>query len=174
MDAIQTRGRWGLERDAEPSDVDLPLVEIPNDIGLSLIMKAPSGWAYANQTGGHACIQAWAEGILVPIGPRGVPLDRVRSEERLDEVLGSFSKYQGHCDSGIDESDANQIDAILSMHWENYFPDLVRVDRSHLDDSWEAWVHVIIGSHPARDDRVKWPFYGLPVREAVLTWSNSD
>lgn len=193
MHTIRSRGRWGQERDKDPGLVEMPLVQVPSDIGLSLIVKVPSGWAYTTQTGGHRCLQAWAEGMLIPLGQRGVALESVRTEDDLDEILGSSSRYQGHCYDQIDESDAKRIDTVLSKHWQDHYPDLVRVDRRRLGDSWEAWVHVVIGPHGGRSpDRPRahppqpeprdiastapefWPFYGLPSSEAILTWTNSD
>lgn len=182
-----TRGSWGSERDTALSDVDLPLIEIPSDVGLSLIVKWPVGCAYFNQTGGHTCQQSWAEGILVPI-----PAPSSSTEDHLYEMFGPASKYGGHCADGIDQEDADRIDALLATHHHAFQGErIIWVDRERLGDSWEAWVHVRIGPHPRRPPRLPltlggpaplgsnenaffWPFFGLPSDEAILTWTNSD
>jgi hypothetical protein len=107
-----TRGSWGAERDTALSDVDMPLIQIPSDGGLSLIVKWPAGCAYFNQTGGHSCQQSWAEGILVPI-----PAPTSATQDRLYEMFGPESeKYGGNCYNRIDGEDADRIDALLATH----------------------------------------------------------
>jgi Family of unknown function (DUF6210) len=185
--SVVTRGSWGPERDTSLSDVGMPLVEIPSDIGLSLVVKWPVGFAYFNQTGGHSCLQSWAEGVLVPI-----PAPSSSTDDRLYEMFGPGSKYGGHCSDGIDEEDADSIDALLAVHHHAFQGErIVRVDRERLRDSWEAWVHVRIGAHPKRHPKLPlrvreraplgsdenaflWPFFGLPSDRAILTWTNSD
>ena len=179
-----TRGSWGAEAALQLADVGLPLVEVPTEIGLSLVLKWPSGCAYFNQTGGHACLQSWAEGLLVPLAGASTS-----TEERLYELFGSrSSKYGGHCSREIDELDARHIDALLAAHHRAFAgQQIIRVDRARLADSHEAWVHVVIAPHPTRPARLPlamgaledghaffWPFFGLPSSEAVLTWNNSD
>jgi len=167
-----SRGAWGEEKETQLWQLDLPLIYLYEVPGLSLILKWPSGFAYATQTGGFACLQSWAEGILLPLGPRG--------QERLDERFGEGrTKYDGYCWNGIDADDADWLDFVLT-HLEpghNWGP-LITVDRSRLADSWEAWVHVRIGPHPEREPAPpggdSWPFHGIPAQEAILTWENSD
>ena len=182
-----SRGAWGDERDLPLWEVGLPLIEVPADLGLSLILKCPVGCGYFQQTGGHSCLQSWAEGLLVPL-----PAPRSTTEERLQSLFGPASKYGGHCASGIDEADAEQIDSLLAAHHHAFEGErVIRVDRARLRDSWEAWVHVVVGAHPERPPRLPlslgqpsplgspvnaffWPFFGLPSRQAVLTWANGD
>ena len=164
-------------------EVGLPLIEIPTGIGLSLIVKSPVGYAYFNQTGGHACRQSWAEGVLVPLPfcPR-VPATAQDTQDVLLDVFGPGSRHGGHCSDGIDDADAEQVDALLAMHHHAFQGErVVRVDRARLGDSWEAWVHVIVGPHPARPPKLPsaenalfWPFFGLAAGSAILTWTNSD
>lgn len=182
-----TRGSWGAERDTALSDVDMPLIEIPSDIGLSLIVKWPAGFAYFNQTGGYSCQQSWAEGIFVPLAAPSSS-----TEDQLYEMFGPSSKYGGHCADRINEEDADRIDALLATHLHVFEGErIIRVDRERLATSWEAWVHVRIGPHPSRPPRLPlalggpaplgsdenaffWPFFGLPSDQAILTWTNSD
>jgi hypothetical protein len=165
----------------------MPLIEIPSDIGLSLIVKWPVGCAYFNQTGGHSCQQSWAEGILVPI-----PAPNSSTDVRLYEMFGPSSRYEGHCADGIDEDDADRIDVLLATHHHAFRGErIICVDRERLSDSWEAWIHIRIGAHPRRPPKLPiavggaaplgsdenaffWPFFGLPSDHAILTWTNSD
>ena len=181
----ETKGSWGPDRDTALSDVGMCLVEIPVEFGLCLIVKAATGCAYYNQTGGHVCLQSWAEGLLVPIPGRN-------TDEALLELFGPVSKYGGCCANGIDDDDADKIDELLAKHHHAFRGEkIVRVDRDQLTNSWEAWVHVRIGDHPKRHPKLPltlggpaplgseenaffWPFFGLPSDRAILTWPNSD
>ena len=166
-----SRGSWGEEKQTPLWQLDLPVIHLSELSGLFLILKWPSGFAYATQTGGLSCEQSWAEGILVPLGLAG--------QERLDERFGDGrTKYSGGCFNGIDDDDAAWIDSVLA-HLDPAFDrgPLITVDRSRLADSSEAWVHVRIGPHPERHPRDTfdfWPFHGIPAQEAILTWENSD
>lgn len=182
-----SRGLWGRDSETALADVGMPLIEIPDDLGLCLVVELPVGCSYYNQTGGYSCRQAWAEGLLVPLPPH----DGV-TEQALDQIFGPDGKYRGCCSERIDGDDADRIDALLAKHHPAFCGEqIIRVDRERLADSWEAWVHVRIGRHPARPPRLPlalggpaplgtaenaffWPFYGLPSDEAILTWPNSD
>ena len=174
-------------------DVGLPLIEIPTGLGLSLIVKSPVGCAYVNQTGGHACLQSWAEGLLVPLPfSPWRPSTAQDTQDALLEIFGPGSRHGGHCSDSIDDADAEQVDALLAMHHHAFRGErVIRVDRARLGDSWEAWVHVIVGPHPTRppkwplapsaeapvgspENAFYWPFFGLPSDRAILTWTNSD
>jgi hypothetical protein len=179
-----TRGSWGPDRDTSLADVAMMLVEVPT--GISLIVKWPTRCAYRNQTGGHTCQQSWAEGLLVPFNAAW------DTELKLAALFDEKSKYLGWCSDGIDENDADKIDALLAEHHYCFHGErVVTVDRARLGDSWEAWVHVRIGPHPQRHPRLPlslggpaprgspqndffWPFFGLLGSEAILTWGNSD
>ncbi|MFC1609866.1 DUF6210 family protein [Myxococcota bacterium] len=177
-----TRGSWGIERDKTPLDIDLPLIKIPRNSGLSLIVKLPTGCAYLNQTGGHFCHQSWAEGLLVLLK---TPCEFTMAG-RLRGVFTGESKYGGYCGDGIDEEDAQEIDSLLRESIRGYSKSepALSVDRERLADSWEAWVHVVIGKHPERPTKPQqwenpgwpyyWPYYGLPAELAILTWTNSS
>ena len=127
--------------------------------GLALIVPASTGIVYQNQTGGHACLPSRQEGYLVPFGG-----DVAGKCERL---LAHFTgpKWGGWCSEGIDEETAAFIEKILA---EMPGRDEIIVNRTKLDVSWEAWVHV----------RIAGPMLALVEHdrpgEAILTWPNSD
>jgi hypothetical protein len=126
---------------------------------LALIVPTSTGVVYRNQTGGHACLPAETEGYLVPFAGEV----RGKCERLLSHFTGP--KWGGWCSEHIDEETANEIDAVLAD-----LPgrDQIIVDRSKLDVSWEAWVHV----------KITGPLLALvehsAPRNAILTWPNSD
>ncbi len=127
--------------------------------GLALIVPAPTGVLYQNQTGGHACLPSQLEGYLVPFA------GDVR--DKCERLLSHFTgpRWGGWCSERIDEETADLIDSILV---EMPGRDEIVVDRAKLDRSWEAWVHVKIAG----------PLLSLVEHctptEAILTWPNSD
>lgn len=126
---------------------------------LALIVPASTGVVYRNQTGGHACLPSELEGYLVPFA------GEVRG--KYERLLSHFTgpKWGGWCSQCIDEETANEIDSTLAQ-----MPgrDQIVVDRTKLDMSWEAWVHV----------KTTGPLLALvehaAPETAILTWPNSD
>jgi hypothetical protein len=143
---------------ATRSPVTVRLYELT---GLALIVPAPTGIVYVNQTGGHACYQCTQEGYLVPIGWRG------EEPDACDALLAHFTgpKWSGWCNERIDVETADEIDRILSVSTRR---EGIVVDRTKLNDSWEAWVHLRI-SEPL----VSLVDHAFPAH-AILTWPNSD
>jgi hypothetical protein len=127
--------------------------------GLELIVPASTGIVYRNQTGGHACLQCEMEGYLVPFAGEMPTL--------CGQLLSHFTgpKWGGWCSEHIDEETADAIDSILADSWRQ---DQIIVDRTKLEISWEAWVHVKIVS-----PLLALVEHGEP-KEAILTWPNSD
>lgn len=128
----------------------------------ALIIKSPIDFGFKNQSGGHTC---------TPCKTRGVALPLVIPEENMNELMGHFygdgSKWGGWCDK-LDEETAQFIH---NWWWRftakgDYSGMQVLVDRQRLEDSMEAWVHVLINWK-------KCPtlFQGV---EAVFAWPNSD
>lgn len=165
MDPARKRGSDGAEivamgrtlgEDAMSERTTVLLYEIG---GLALIVPESTGILYRNQTGGHACLPSQMEGYLVPLAG-GIP----RPCERL---LSHFTgpKWGGWCSERIDAETADEIDSVLA---EILRQDQIVVDRTKLEMSWEAWVHVIIAG----------PLLALVEHaepgEAILTWPNSD
>lgn len=127
--------------------------------GLALIVPESTGVVYKNQTGGHACLPSQMEGYLVPLaGENLTPCERL-----LSHFTGP--KWGGWCSERIDAETANEIDSVLAGILRQ---DQIVVDRTKLDMSWEAWVHVTIAG----------PLLALvehaEPRRAILTWPNSD
>ena len=74
-------------------------------------------------------------------------------------------KWGGWCSQHIDEETANEIGSVLA---DMPGRDQIIVDRTKLEMSWEAWVHV----------KITGPLLALvehtAPRNAILTWPNSD
>ena len=127
--------------------------------GLALVVPAPTGIVYRNQTGGHACLPSQMEGYLVPFAGE--------MRTACDRLVSHFTgpKWGGWCSERIDAETADEIDSVLA---DSLRHEQIIVDRTKLEMSWEAWVHVrIIGRLLALVE------HGEP-REAILTWPNSD
>lgn len=128
---------------------------------LSVILIKETGVIYTNQVGGHSCSHPEIEGALIPINGRSVYY-----ENKLYQYFTGH-KHGGWCESGIDNEDADFIDKILhELRYENksYTDDNccnLKVDRSKLEESMEAWVYVTFTN-------------GDESLCGVLTWENSD
>ena len=127
-----------------------------------LVIEYPTGIFYENQCGGVACSQEEIEGVLVPLGlpredaerfmtapfPRAAPVN-VEVADMLDEILASAA-----------------------------FAKYVKVDRSRLIDSCEAWVFVVAETPEDSELQLYGPYFGAPrgfgTVRGVLTWPNSD
>jgi hypothetical protein len=141
---------------------------------IMLIIEDSDGVRYQNQAGGVVCAQPEMEGVLCPLG-----IDAV-SQKRIQLL-----PYTGGI-QGISVQIADEIDAVLASRPATRF---LKVDRTKLEESWEAWVHVVVDSpedsgEPERDgggadaarrpgDRAP-PATGFGTRAGVLTWDNSD
>jgi hypothetical protein len=120
-----------------------------------LILLEPTGILYQNQVGGCACYQEYAEGILAPLD-HGAGLLDFLSVHMRDMTRGCT----------MTDNEADLVDAQLKhcLSTKN-----LRVDRSKLNESFEAWLHVIID--PYADD----PYItGFSNTRGILTWPNSD
>lgn len=127
---------------------------------LGLIVKANTGIIYSNQTGGFSNLHPEMEGFFVP----------------LRTLFGFRELYAMRtlCPSGLDAQDGMDSDTADKLDWILSRQGLkcIRVDRSKLGESWEAWVHVTISGELG----YKVPLLKSPheAPEAVLTWLNSD
>jgi len=127
--------------------------------GLALIVPATTGIVYQNQTGGHACLPSRQEGYLVPFAGD--------FKNKCERLLAHFTgtKWGGWCSERIDGETADLIDDILA---EMPGRDQIVVDRTKLNESREAWVHVkIVAELVALVEKAN-------PQEAILTWPNSD
>ena len=131
-----------------------------------LLVEAQTGVGYLNQVGGQLCIQAEIEAALVPL-EGGAELF-----EALDDLAFPMLSV------GIGPDLAGQIDLIASRISEC----IVGVDQSRLEDSCEAWVHVLVnarveersGHDPKQDSTSDGAIQGFGAAKGVLTWPNSD
>jgi len=119
---------------------------------LGLILKVPSGIFYTNQAGGYACEHPEIEGVFFPL-----PVKPGKAE--LSALTRHFEGTWNH----ITESDADLVDRVLRKNGH----EKIRVDRTKVDQSFEAWVHVQVEG--GLDDLI-----GFDTCEAVLIWPNSD
>ncbi len=168
-----------------------PLIRLYNSQGVGVIILCPSGVLYSNQAGGLSCLQPEIEGVYVPLACE--PIDQ---EEMLEQYF-TGPKWLGCCSNGIDDEDANEIDRILGLSLPTRF---IKVDRSQLKDSCEAWVYVNIAAQPKERPRsyngsegkgttasgeiildsdydlgvLLYPFYGFGNCSGILIWMNSD
>ena len=133
---------------------------------LMLVIEHPSGVRYQNQAGGYGCAQPELEGVLAPIEVDSAVKERI---QRLE--------YPSR--PGIPVETANAIDALLSTEPAARF---LKVDRSRLLESQEAWVFVLIDATrkltydmpPKEGETYFGPLYGFGPCRGALTWINSD
>jgi hypothetical protein len=132
------------------------IVELDDFPDLGLIIKAPTGVRYSNQSGGYACEHPETEGFFVPLRTRAG-----RSE--LTTLAGMFRGKWNR----LDDVRADSVDGALRRHGITS----IRVDRSMLSESREAWVHVIVSAV----DNEYVPLAGASAEaRGVLVWPNSD
>ncbi len=142
-------------------------------VGTGLIIKYPSGVLYSNQTGGNICLQPEEEGIFVPIGndvalPSGILL----SKQTALRAYFEGPRWQGSGAIGrLTEVDALFIDQLLAQ-----LPNFgyIRVNRTRLGESHEAWVHVLVHTEEDESSLAIISGFGPGPLEAILTWQNSD
>ncbi len=137
-----------------------PIVLLYELQGIGIIIPWPSGVVYQNQTGGYACYQHQLEGILVPL--EGESADFY---QKLNDFF-FHGKWAGWCNDGIDEETAELIEETLRR---NPGYEAIRVDRTKLEESHEAWVHVAV-----EDPSAIGLLGGFESFKAILTWPNSD
>jgi hypothetical protein len=119
---------------------------------LGLILKVQSGVFYTSQVAGYACQHPEVEGVFYPL----------RVEPGKAELFSLQQHFRGSW-SHIDEADADLIDGVLRKNGHHN----LSVDRAKLDDSYEAWVHLVVMT--GLED-----ISGFGDCEAVLVWPNSD
>jgi hypothetical protein len=138
---------------------DKPVVLLYNLCGVGLIIPWPSGVIYQGQVGGHYCLPFREEGIFVPL--------EFESFDQARELHEFFTgpKWGGWCGEGIDDQTADFIDQSLARI-PLYEEGFIKVDRSRLWESVEAWIYVDVQEEPC--------LTGLTPCKAILTWPNSD
>lgn len=139
------------------------------DVGLflplevMLVIEHASGVVYTNQTNGVLCRQSKMEGVLVPLGLSDADSERVM-QLPYEPILGLKAEL------------ADEIDRLLGIELSTQH---IKVDRSRLHESVEAWVFVRVDTQELQSDGSAPPdyfgmMYGFGAITGVLTWPNSD
>lgn len=131
-----------------------PVIDLFEFDSLGLIISFPSGVIYSNQVGGTGCLHPEIEGVFFPLSVR---------HKKILFALQQHFKGDWH---RIENSDADIIDKLLRS---DEF-DFIKVDRSKLNKSFEAWIYVHI--EPTSD--LIPMLSGFGKTEGILTWENSD
>jgi len=135
-----------------------------SETGLGLIILQPSGAFYTHETGGYACYPAHAEGVFAPLHREADD-----DQETLLTAHFSGSKWNGWCSDGIDEQTADYVDYVLSLSITTQY---LKVDRTRLADSREAWIYVDV-YEPTEYPQAA-PISGFGLCKGVFVWSNLD
>lgn len=131
-----------------------PFVELVGFDGIGLIISFPSGVIYTNQVGGFGCFHPEMEGFFVPLS---------LGHKNILFALQQHFKGNWH---HIENSDADIIDKLLRTDEFEF----VKVDRSKMNESFEAWIYIDI-EQLSRDLQL---LNGFGNTKGVLTWMNSD
>jgi len=148
-----------------------PKIDFYDSVGLGVIICFDSGVIYSNQAGCTACLHPEIEGVYVPLrNDYTVPENIFMSPElELAEYFEGPKNRGSGASRGLDTEDLEFIQYILAKT--NL--DVIEVDRSKLDQSHEAWVHVTIKGNESKEFPIFRGFNPYP-RQAILTWRNSD
>ena len=143
------------------------IVRLYEHSGTALVIPHSTGIIYANQAGGHACLQPQAEGFLVPIA-NDVGLAPEHEFSGPENELYHYFEKLNSCGASLTEDDATKIEAIMQQlpRWRG-----LSVDRGRMNESYEAWVHVSIAATEEKPVPVDGLSYPL---DAILTWTNTD
>lgn len=145
---------WGDE-------VTTPVIDLEVD-SLGVIILRSSGVHYANQAAGFACLHPHTEGVYAPLPvPEGSYLT----------IASHFisAKSKANAVDGISEQTAEYLDRLFA---EEPALSFLKVDRTMLKSSYEAWVYVTI-SEPEGEPELN-TIAGFGECRGVLTWPNSD
>jgi hypothetical protein len=113
------------------SEAKSPLVHLDDFPDLGLLIKAPTGIRYTTQAAGLSCEHPESEGFFVPLRTSvGRP--------ELATITGLFRGFWGPL-TGVEAGAVNR-----ALHRHGFGS--IRVDRSMLAQSREAWVHVMVAA----------------------------
>lgn len=125
-----------------------------------LVIPRNTGIIYTNQIGGTQCNHPELEGFIVPI-EYDTPI-----KEPQESLTNKLCEMFPDGNPGVVEyKEAERIQELLNN---SPFTKDVTIDWDKLFMSKEAWVHVIVTG--TLDDTIEM----AAVKEAVLTWPNSD
>lgn len=136
------------------SDSSKPIIDLFNFDGLGLIIIFPSNVIYTNQVAGYACLHPEIEGVFVPL--------TIGHKKVLFELENHF-KGDWHY---FKDKDAEIIDRLLRGDGFGF----IKVDRTKLENSFEAWVYVEIDELSEKFSLIK----SFGKAKGILTWANSD
>lgn len=144
--------------------------------GIILIISAPTGKTFWNDTNGVGLVPQIAEGVLIRLICRPYPNpwkeDYWFGGEQEKQLFELFDGAKIRQQLGLlKNDDADAIDLILSQSERTRH---IKIDRTELGQSCEAWLKVVIENYPA--DALKEYGEVLPTLPAsgYLTWLNSD
>jgi len=132
------------------------IVDLDSFPDLGLIVKAPTGVRYTTQVAGLGCEHPDVEGFFVPL----------RTKIGRPELATLSGSFRGDWNP-ISENQAEQLNAALKRHGLSS----ISSDATMLQESKEAWVHVLISNSEVE---------GVPLKisqtnaKGVLVWPNSD
>lgn len=131
-----------------------PIIDLINFDGLGLIISFPSGVIYTNQVGGYACLHPEIEGVFFPLA--------VKHKKILFALESHFRGDWNH----LQAKDADVVDKLLRSEDFGH----LKVDRSKLKESFEAWIYVEVGDLTRTFPLIS----GFGKTKGILTWANSD
>lgn len=151
-----------------------PTIQLYDSVGTGLIIACGSGVMISNQTGGTSCLHPEVEGVFVPLrNDCQFETGLFMSPEVELSKFFEGSKHRGSgAVCGLDEEDADFIQSVLNRA--RLCPP-ISVDRERLNDSHEAWVHVVVTGDESDESysSIFCHFEPYP-RPAIFTWANSD
>ena len=151
----------------------MPLIRLYDLIGASVIVGFPSGVRYSNQTCGTMCNQPEYEGVVVPLRNE-LYLEPQRYDGPETDLLQYFSGPKHQCTGapgGLDSEDVDFIEGVLRKYRLEH---CIAIDREEIEDSHEAWVHVLVTADEGGPRMGLFHGFGPYPRKGVLTWCNSD
>jgi hypothetical protein len=122
-----------------------------------VIIFRPTSVVYTNQAAGIGCLHPEEEGVFCPL-----PVEPGKAE--IHALSHHFKGPWGL----LTQEDADVVDGILHRNGH----ESMKVDRTRLSDSYEAWVYVLIAD--VAETKSSEPFAGFDACKGVLTWPNSD
>lgn len=144
----------------------MPKINLWDFVGTGLIIEYPSRILISNQTGGTSCLYREMEGVFVPFYN-----ECPQPQNDLKELSAYFEGPPHHgtgATNGLTNEDAAFLDRLFTKYG---FDQFMRLDRSRLKDSHEAWVFVQI-TNDGGDPSIFDGFETYP-RKGVFTWFSS-
>jgi hypothetical protein len=136
---------------------------------VGLILCRPSGVVYTNQAAGILCLHPEVEGVFCPLPVRPGRAELYALTQHFKGPWNSLTQEDADVEYRIlTEEDADVVDRILRRNGHDY----LKVDRTKLSDSYEAWVYVRTAAAAKFGPHETFVEFGEC--QGVLTWPNSD